>query len=228
MECSDRISECREVVRTRLLRDSTHSGGSGSIFAVLVRAQLLDWTWGAMSTCSSEVDHHEQHILQVLARWFLSSCCRLREPAGNCLRSSQGMHRILVRRTPTTHSVTGPHCCMGRETQRSRGKRCIVFSRLRGRRTSRFTSPGGEGTGCEKKAAKLSAPSGIAIPPPKGQCQSELQATMLAHALATLSHHEVQMVSCTVCRKVKEPKGKGSFNDICYNCGKPGHSAKFC
>ena len=37
------------------------------------------------------------------------------------------------------------------------------------------------------------------------------------------------MVSCTVCRRVKEPKGKGgSFNGICYNCGKSGHSAKFC
>ena len=32
-----------------------------------------------------------------------------------------------------------------------------------------------------KKAAKRLPPSGIAAPPPKRQCQADLQATMLAH-----------------------------------------------
>ena len=36
------------------------------------------------------------------------------------------------------------------------------------------------------------------------------------------------MVSCTVCRKTKWKGKSGSFNGICYNCGKSGRSAKFC
>ena len=39
---------------------------------------------------------------------------------------SEVLHPILVRRTATAHSVVDPHCCMGREMQRSRGKLCTV------------------------------------------------------------------------------------------------------
>ena len=52
--------------------------------------------------------------------------CRPREPAGNCLRSSREIHPILFRRTVTTPSVVGLHCCMGREMQRSGGKMCAA------------------------------------------------------------------------------------------------------
>ena len=73
----------------------------GKAFLQCLHDQLLDWTWGrrgATSTC----DRQELHILQILALWFL--------------------------RTATTYSVVGPHCCMGREMQRSQGKLCAVFS----------------------------------------------------------------------------------------------------
>ena len=46
--------------------------------------------------------------------------------------------------------------------------------------------------------------------------------------LATPTHQEVQMVSCTVCRKAKGRAKVEVFNGVCYNCGKSGHSAKFC
>ena len=107
----------------------------------------------------------------VFCFFFFRDCCRPREPAGKCLRSSGRIHRILVRQTASTHSVVDPQCCMGREMQRSRGKLCTVPSWLRGRRTARSA----------RKAAKRSAPSGIAAPPPKRQCPAELQATTLAH-----------------------------------------------
>ena len=35
---------------------------------------------------------------------LFENCCRPREPAGSCLRSSIGIHRILVRLTATAHS----------------------------------------------------------------------------------------------------------------------------
>ena len=46
--------------------------------------------------------------------------------------------------------------------------------------------------------------------------------------LVMSTHQEVQMVSCTVLQKGKGKGQGGSFNGICYNCGKSGHSAKFC
>ena len=49
-----------------------------------------------------------------------------------------------------------------------------------------------------RKAAKRPAPSGIAAPPPKRQCQAELQATMLAHMeefARRLAVHEVSGVA---------------------------------
>ena len=46
--------------------------------------------------------------------------------------------------------------------------------------------------------------------------------------LATPTHQEVQIVSCTVCRKVKGTAKVEVSTGICYNCGKSGHSVKFC
>ena len=84
-------------------------------------------------------------------------CCEPREPAGNGLRSSGGIHPILFRRTVTLHSVVGSHCCMGREMQRSRGKMCAIPSRIRGRRAG----PGDVGKSrCFAKVKQISATRG--------------------------------------------------------------------
>ena len=66
----------------------------------------------------------ELHILQILAQWFLSGLLPTSTAIWKLSPKFQGIHRVLVRRTVTTHSIVGPCCCMGREMQRSQGKLC--------------------------------------------------------------------------------------------------------
>ena len=135
MRHSYRISECREVLRAQLLRDLSNSltaVAGGGIFSSAYKSGC--WTTFGDAERRRRRAPHGRTVRNCMFFRFLRSgsfrdCCRPREPGGNCLRSSVGIHRILVRRTATTHSVVGPHCCMGREMQRSRGKLCAVPSR---------------------------------------------------------------------------------------------------
>ena len=129
---SSRVSDCREVPRTQLLRDFTHSGGR--------------WK-NLCSTCGSSrwTGLGAAHPSDSCAIVFIENRCRPQEPVGNCLQSSSGSHRILARLAATTHSFVGPACCMGL-LRRSRGDLGTVHSLLRGRRTRTFVFASGEGT----------------------------------------------------------------------------------
>ena len=156
MGYSDRISECREVFELNCCAIPLTAVGSGGIFAVPARA-VAGQDFGDAGRRRRRAPHRSCTSFRFLRGGIHRDCCRPRDPAGNCLRSSRRIHRILVRRTACTYSVVGPNCCMGREMQRSRGKLCAVSSRLRGRRTRRLQSSTSEGTECKKGSETFGA-----------------------------------------------------------------------
>ena len=104
MSHSDRISECRAVVRTQLLHDSTHSGWERRNFC----SACTSGCWARFGDAGSDVDVHliggpsgTAHPSDSCVVVFTEIDADLESQAGNCLRSSRRIHQVLVRRTAT-------------------------------------------------------------------------------------------------------------------------------
>ena len=181
MGCSDRISECREVVRTRLLRDSTCSGWERRHFCGACKSGLL-------GTLESDVDvpliggpsgtaHPSDSCAVVFftqtASDFESQLEVVSEvPGGSIGFSSDGRpphfpSLVRIAAWDERCSVVEESCALSApgSAEEEQAGSSLAVAKARS----------------AKKAAKRSAPSGIAAPPPKRQCQAEVQATMLAH-----------------------------------------------
>ena len=143
-----------------MLHDSTHSGWGRRKFC----SACTSGCWARFGDAGSDVDvpliggpsgtaHPSDSCVVVFTKIDADLESQLEIvseiPAESIGFSSDG-------RLPT-YSVFGPHCCMGREMQRSRGKLCAVPSWLRGRRTGRFKSSSGKGAECEKGSETFGA-----------------------------------------------------------------------
>ena len=101
---SYRVSECREAVRTQLLRDSTDSGRRWRHFCSTCKSSDRSGLWDA-----------GKRSRRSPRRWTVRSCTPFgllrggihrescRGPAGFCLRSSRGFYPMLTRQTAATH-----------------------------------------------------------------------------------------------------------------------------
>ena len=127
-------------------------------------------------------------VVVPFAGWTVTNCTSFRLLRGgffmeiaaavNCLRSSGGIHRILVRRTATTHAVVGANCCMVRQMQRCRQKLYTVPPGSAEEEHAGFKSSIGEGTECRKRQRNVRRQAGSrrllrsvsARPNPRQQC----------------------------------------------------------
>ena len=163
MSHSDRISECRAVVRTQLLHDSTHSGWERRNFC----SACTSGCWARFGDAGSDVDVH-----------LIGGPSGTAHPSDSCvvvfteIDADLESQLEIVSEVPgesigfssdgrlPTHSIFGPHCCMGREMQRSRGKLCGVPPCAAEEEQAGLSLPVAKARRA-KNAAKRSAPSGI-------------------------------------------------------------------
>ena len=111
------VSECREVTRAQLFRDSTDSGWCGGIFAAHAKAVARVWIWGGRVAKSSFPDGLSgvAHPSNSCAAVFIEVAADLEGSWISSQKFQREICPILTRRTATTHTVDGPTCCMGRE-----------------------------------------------------------------------------------------------------------------
>ena len=135
----------------------------------------------AMSTCPSQMDRQELHILLIPARWYTEIAADLKGQLEIVSEVPEEIHPILTRRTATTYNVVGPNCTAWDERCSGVDEGCALSTPGSAEEEHASLSLPVAKARSAKRAAKRSALSGIAAPLPMRRCQAEFQATMLTH-----------------------------------------------